>query len=348
MRVTMKYNPYKVETQLSLDSDNLMVSSKFATFKNERLQVWVERLFPMLVDELNDDMFDFEFIGTMPDFEDIQQFKAFYPNIGIIHKQVEDVDDKFTRLEELVQMMKQGPFEQLRDERIELNFQKALNSEFEIAVIATMSSGKSTLINAILGQELMPSKNEACTAKVSRIINNPNITNYSAVAYDKNGKVFKTITNASVDDFTDFNDDPEIHLIEVEGNIPTIKSGKINLVLVDTPGPNNSMDASHRQHTLSVIKSDDKPMVLYVLNATQLRTDDDLALLSTVAEAMSVGGKQSKDRFIFAMNKADAFDPEKGESIAGAIENVHEYLEQQEIANPKYLPSFFSSSKSNP
>ena len=156
----------------------------------------------MLVDELNDDIFDFEFIGTLPDFEDIQQFKDFYPNIELIHKQVEDVDDKFSRLEELVQMMKEGPFEQLRDERIELNFQKALNSEFEIAVIATMSSGKSTLINAILGQELMPSKNEACTAKVSRIINNPNITNYSAIAYDKNGKVFKTITNASVEDFT--------------------------------------------------------------------------------------------------------------------------------------------------
>lgn len=334
----MKYNPYKVETQLYMDNENLMNSTKFSAFKNERLQVWIERLFPMLVDEINDDYFDFKFIGTMPDFEDIQQYSSFYPNVTLSHIQVEEIDDKFSRLEELVQMMKDGPFEQLRDERIEHNFQKALNSEFEIAVIATMSSGKSTLINAILGQELMPSKNEACTAKVSRIKNNPNITNYSAIAYDKNGEVFKTITNASVEDFTAFNDDPEIHLIEIEGHIPTIKSGKMNLVLVDTPGPNNSMDASHRQHTLSVIKSDDKPMVLYVLNSTQLRTDDDLALLHTVAEAMAVGGKQSKDRFIFAMNKADAFDPEKGESIAGAIENVREYLEQQNIENPNIYP----------
>lgn len=334
----MKYNPYKVETQLYVDSEDLMNSSKLTAYKNERLQVWIERLFPMLVNELNDDIFELQFIGTMPDFEDIKQFKDFYPNIMLTHIQVEEVSDKFTRLEELVQMMKDGPFEQLRDERIKQNFQKALNSEFEIAVIATMSSGKSTLINAILGQELMPSKNEACTAKVSRIKNNPSIANYSAVAYDKNGEVFKNITNASVEDFTEFNDDPEIHLIEIEGNIPTIKSGKMNLVLVDTPGPNNSMDASHRQHTLSVIKSDDKPMVLYVLNATQLRTDDDLALLNTVAEAMTVGGKQSKDRFIFAMNKADAFDPEKGESIAGAIESVREYLEQQNIENPNIYP----------
>lgn len=338
MELVMRYNPYKVETQLYVNNENLMESTKFSAYKNERLQVWIEKLFPMLVDEINDDIFDFEFIGTIPDFEDIQQYAKFYPNVSLTHKKVEEVDDKFSRLEELVQMMKDGPFEQLRDERIEYNFQKALNSEFEIAVIATMSSGKSTLINAILGQELMPSKNEACTAKVSRIKNNPDITNYSAIAYDKDGEVLKTITNASVTDFTDFNDDPAIHLIEIEGNIPSIKSGNMNLVLVDTPGPNNSMDASHRQHTLSVIKSDDKPMVLYVLNATQLRTDDDLALLRTVADAMAVGGKQSKDRFIFAMNKADEFDPEKGESIYGAIGNVQEYLEQQNIQNPNIYP----------
>ncbi|KOO48164.1 dynamin family protein [Priestia koreensis] len=338
MNILMKYNPYKVETQLWFNNENLMETTKLGAFKHDRLQVWVERLFPMLVDELNDDTFIMEFIGTLPDFEDIRQVKVFYPNIELEHIPVEEVNDKFTQLEALVQMMKEGPFEQLKDEKIELNFQKALNSEFEIAVIATMSSGKSTLINAILGQELMPSKNEACTAKVSRIKNNPNIENYSAVAYSENGKILKTITNATVEDFTLFNDDPAIQLIEIEGNIPSVKSGKMNLILVDTPGPNNSMDGSHRQHTLSVIKSDDKPMVLYVLNATQLRTDDDLALLRTVADAMAVGGKQSKDRFIFAMNKSDEFDPEKGESISGAMIGVKEYLEQQGIENPNIYP----------
>lgn len=337
MKVVMKYNPYKVETHLKVDQNDLMQDSKLSIYKNERLQVWIESLFPMLVSEVNDDMFSLHFIGTLPDFEDVQQYASFYPNIELIHIPVEEAEDKFSRLEELVQMMQEGPFEQLRDDRIEQNFHKALNSEFEIAVIATMSSGKSTLINAILGQELMPSKNEACTAKVSKIKNNPNIENYAAVAYDADNNVLKTINNASVEDFTEFNDDPAIHFIEIEGNLPTIRAGKMNLVLVDTPGPNNSMDASHRQHTLSVIKSDDKPMILYVLNATQLGTEDDLALLSTVADAMSVGGKQSKDRFIFAVNKIDDFDPEE-ESIPGAIENVRNYLELQHIENPNVYP----------
>ena len=41
---------------------------------------------------------------------------------------------------------------------------------FPMLVIATMSSGKSTLINALLGQQILPSKNEACTAKTYSIL----------------------------------------------------------------------------------------------------------------------------------------------------------------------------------
>lgn len=350
--VTMKYNPYKVETTLYSDDLNLMNETKFDKFQGSRLQVWVEELFPLLVEVLNTDNIDLTFTGMLGDFEDIvfssNEYTAVYSSSAITlnYVPVQETEDKFTELEELVGMMQTGPFPELQDPKIRDNFEKALNSEFEIAVIATMSSGKSTLINSFLGTDLMPSKNEACTAKISRIRNTPTAVGYSAVAHklevDTNGgeyyTPFKTISEASLEDFDAFNDDAEISMIEIEGNIPSISSGKMNLVLVDTPGPNNSMDGSHRDHTLKVIKSDDKPMVLYVLNATQLRTDDDFALLRTVAEAMAVGGKQSKDRFIFAVNKADVFDPEKGEYLSDAIENVRVYLEQQGISNPNIYP----------
>lgn len=349
--VSMKYNPYKVETNLVTDNLNLMHKTKFDKFQGSRLQAWVEELFPLLVEVLNSNEIDFTFTGTLADFEDIVFSSNVYTDryggsITLNYVPVQETEDKFTELEQLVDMMQSGPFPELQDPKIRYNFEKALNSEFEIAVIATMSSGKSTLINSFLGTDLMPSKNEACTAKISRIRNTPDAKGYSAIArrLEKwaNGEEyyvpFKTINEASLEDFDAFNDDTEIAMIDIEGNIPSISSGKMNLVLVDTPGPNNSMDGSHRAHTLKVIKSDDKPMVLYVLNATQLRTDDDFALLRTVAEAMAVGGKQSKDRFIFAVNKADVFDPEKGEYLSNAIENVRVYLEQQGIQNPNIYP----------
>ncbi|MEW4309215.1 dynamin family protein [Rossellomorea marisflavi] len=338
MKVTVKYNPYKVETQIWVNGEEFMAKTKLEAYKHERLQVWVEDVFEMLIEELNDDRIEIDFIGTKLDFEDMEDIKQGYPTIKLEHIAVEEVKDKFSQLSELVQMMKLGPFEKLRDERIERNFQKALNSEFEIAVIATMSSGKSTLINAMLGHELMPSKNEACTAKVSRIKHNLEAEHYSARAYDAAGEMIRFIAKATIDDFIVLNEDPDIQVIEIEGSLPNIRSSQMNLVLVDTPGPNNSMEGAHRQHTLSVIKSDDKPMVLYVLNATQLRTDDDLALLRTVADAMAVGGKQSKDRFLFAMNKSDEFDSEKGESIKGAMDGVKEYLEMQGIERPNIYP----------
>lgn len=40
---------------------------------------------------------------------------------------------------------------------------------YSVAVVATMSAGKSTLLNAMVGHRLLPARNEACTASVCRI-----------------------------------------------------------------------------------------------------------------------------------------------------------------------------------
>ena len=55
-------------------------------------------------------------------------------------------------------------------------------------------------------------------------------------------------------------------------------------------------------------------------------SDDDNALLDRVAESMKVGGKQSKDRFIFVVNKMDDRRKEDGDT-AQTLERVrNEYL----------------------
>ena len=41
---------------------------------------------------------------------------------------------------------------------------------YPMLVMATMSSGKSTLINALLGEHILPNKNEACTSKIYSIV----------------------------------------------------------------------------------------------------------------------------------------------------------------------------------
>ena len=98
------------------------------------------------------------------------------------------------------------------------------------------------------------------------------------------------------------NSSDKVSKIKIHGNIPFVESDDESLVLIDTPGPNNSRDPEHRVTTYNMLSESSKTLVLYILNAQQLGVDDDDNLLNHVSESMKVGGKQSRDRFIFVIN----------------------------------------------
>lgn len=340
--VFIRYNPYKVETQILYDNEEISQESQLAKFKSERLQVWLDQLIDILIDELNETEFQLVFQGTLPDYDDVIEACERYnqsktAEIKLAHIPAEGKDDKISDLTQLVHEMQHGPFEELRSDTIRKNFEKALSSDFEIAVIATMSSGKSTLINSLLGKELMPSKQAACTATIASIKNIPSRNEFIGCCYDLGGNEIEPLQPLDSDRMKEFNNNEEVSHIEIEGSIPYISSKSMNLILVDTPGPNNSRNSNHKEHTYRVIKNESKPLVLYVLNSTQLSTDDDNNLLSIVAEQMKSGGKQSKDRFIFAVNKIDLFDPER-ETIEETLKDVRDYLQDKGIMNPNIFP----------
>lgn len=232
------------------------------------------------------------------------------------------------------------PFDEIRnDKNIETAFNKALNTEFEIAVTATMSSGKSTLINSMLGKELLPAGNASITATIARIHDDDNATDFWGEAFDKEenqiGGKYEPLTS---EEMITLNSNKNVSDIEIYGNIVGISSQNMRLVLIDTPGPNNSENREHAKRTYEIIKdSKYKPMVLYILNATQLAIDDDNLMLKNIADAMSENGRQASDRFIFVLNKADSFDTEN-ESVEKNIENTKVYLEKHGIKNPKIFP----------
>ena len=124
----------------------------------------------------------------------------------------------------------------------------------------------------------------------------------------------------------------------MEGRIPGIFSEKLNLLLYDTPGPNNARNEKHGELTESIIKDKDRGVVLYVINATQFGIKDDDRLLRMISQQMKRGGKQSKDRFIFVINKCDELDPEKGESIDDLLNDVKKYLNNYGIEEPNLFP----------
>lgn len=345
--IYFEYNPFTLEFIVKEDGEKFDSESQIYEYINgkKRLQFWLDKLIPILYENINDN-FNLTFKGTVLDYEDLQlevdHFnKTNKTNINLIYKEVRSVDDRLKELKNIFQyMIDTAPFEELKEKKVIEQFNDAIGKEFELAVIATMSSGKSTLLNSFLGKELMPSKNQACTATIARIKDVDGMNGTSVICLDANENiVIDEVSNVTVKDMREFNDNEKVSYIDIKTDIPFVSSHNLELVLLDTPGPNNSRDERHKEKTYKVINESD-PLVLYVLNATQLSTNDDNLLLSSVSKAMEKAGKQAKDRFLFVVNKLDAFDLEAGDSIEKAYGDVVSYLKSHKIENPNiYLVS---------
>lgn len=85
-------------------------------------------------------------------------------------------------------------------------------------VISTMSSGKSTLINALVGKELLPSSNRACTAKSIAILDNDMQDEFLIHAIDKDEN-YSLIHNADQQTIIDYNHTNELKEMIIEGEI---------------------------------------------------------------------------------------------------------------------------------
>lgn len=342
-QVYVKYNPYKMETQILINGKTITTDSGlYKVIRGKRLQEWVAKFPQMLVDELNTVDFDIEFYGMPLDWDDFEDVFKRAKDSGIIKnlkmkftegKSDEAVSDKIVRV---FTDLQEGPVDDFRDPKLISAFENINNSVFPISVIATMSSGKSTLINALLGKKLMPSKNEACTATITEILDN-DMETFAAVVYDEDGVVLQNIPELTYNIMSELNDNENVHRISATGNIPFLDAKSTALMLVDTPGPNNSQNQAHKNTTYRAINSDANNLILYVLNGTQLSTNDDASLLSYVAEQIKRGGKQVRDRFLFIINKMDGFNPEE-EDIGKAVTAAKRYLASYGIEDPQIFP----------
>jgi GTPase Era involved in 16S rRNA processing len=338
--VFIKYNPYRMETQISIDGKPVKANSAL-NVDDKRLQEWIEEMPEILVDEYNTKSFNITFQGTLLDYEDVLSVARDAREQGIQlkcqHIAAKEVKDKIKAIEQIFYDIQKGPFEELKQSDVKRAFEMASSSDFEVNVVATMSAGKSTLINALLREKLMPAKQEPCTATITKI-KDRDLDSYRATVHDKNGDLIETHEELTFEVMNRLNSNPCVSNIQVEGNIPFVTAEDVALVLVDTPGPNNSRDPEHRATTYRMLSESSKAVVIYIINSGQLAINDDNDLLNHVADSMRVGGKQSKDRFIFVVNKLDEYRKDE-DSVAGSLEKVRKYLEDKGIINPNIFPA---------
>ena len=123
----------------------------------------------------------------------------------------------------------------------------------------------------------MPSKQEACTAIITRIKDTEgDKDNWKAQVYDKDDKLIETHTELAYPTMERLNGNENVSEIQIEGDIPFVSSEDVSLIIIDTPGPNNSRNPDHRKVQSEFLSKTSKSLVLYIMEAT-FGSDDDNA-----------------------------------------------------------------------
>jgi len=211
-----------------------------------------------------------------------------------------------------------------------------------VIVAATMSAGKTSLINALLGNEILFSANEAATATLMRITHNRSLRQrIEGVSYTQQGECHEHSNNVQSATLRQWNDHQAVKYIELDCRIDSLRKTAKTLVIYDTPGPNNSQDASHKALLGLALALPGKKLLVYVLNATQLATQDDKQLLQEIKNSQALA---SGNQIIFILNKVDQLDDERGETIELFLEKTRNYLEKTGYSRPVIIPAMMQMS----
>ncbi|MCD8039587.1 MAG: hypothetical protein LUE96_10965, partial [Lachnospiraceae bacterium] len=103
------------------------------------------------------------------------------------------------------------------------------------------------------------------------------------------------------------------------------------IIVNDSPGVNFSGDDEHQKVANKLIKRRKYGLLIYVMNATQLGTNDESAHLDFVKQTIG------RTPIMFVMNKVDSFNPDE-ENVVDVIQRQKEYLLNKGFKNPMICP----------
>ena len=135
-KIGFKYNPYTVESIITIDGKEAEAPNRLFDLKNERIQVWIDQLLPILIELCNDSSFTIDFYGLRLDYDDLYEIIRDYCEehkdieVKINFTEARGSDDRIEELQRLfAEMQKECPFEDLKTKQIQENFKNAISSE---------------------------------------------------------------------------------------------------------------------------------------------------------------------------------------------------------------------------
>ncbi len=186
-----------------------------------------------------------------------------------------------------------------------------------LLVVANMSAGKSTLINALIGYRLNKTKTTVCTSRICKLYNH-RYNSDGIFTYSNRFSYLPKIESTCSDNFTH---------ASLRFNSSLNESA---LCLIDTPGYNNVDHPEHRKTTEDIIKSNDYHAILYVANCQYMGTTDEAQLLEFIRS-------HTQKPVIFAINQLDRMKPSE-DSIKEMIGDFRTHLKRMKFNNPMIIP----------
>ncbi len=200
-----------------------------------------------------------------------------------------------------------------------------------IAIVSTMSSGKSTFINALIGNEIFPETQQACTAKITSIYDNDNLDNINGISFYKN-QIKHTKISVNKDIAKKWNDDDKIDRIIFEENLKNIYNDDKIVVVHATPGTNFSSNEEHKKTTIQFLENMNLDCVIFLINAMYIGTCDSLELLQQIYKIT----KNKNIEILFVLNKIDTINKKDGD-IDEILKKVKIFIEKAGFKNPTII-----------
>lgn len=200
-----------------------------------------------------------------------------------------------------------------------------VNITKKILITSTMSAGKSTVINALVGKEILKSRNEATTGKIHHILSSINHELKSSRFEDN---LERNLTDDEVEQIPESSTDSEIYISTVF-NSELLQ--QVPIEVIDTPGINFSLNQSHKEITIQKLTGLEYDLVLYVINATQQGVTDDKEHLT------QINALATRKPIIFILNKLDEFNLNY-DSVKDSYLSTIEYLKDLGFKHPIVIP----------
>lgn len=222
--------------------------------------------------------------------------------------------------------------------------EKVANEHFEVAIVGEFKRGKSTLINALLGQEILPADVLPATATLNRVTYNE--TPYVSVEY-KDGSTERV-------PISDLEDYVTKLTFESEQKAETVKEATVyyatefcknNVDIIDTPGLND--DEQMTNVTLSILPEIDAAVFVISANSpfSQFEKDflerkmltSDVGRIIFIVNCFGTFGKEDENRIVETVrSRIGRYVIEKAKKVMG--EDSKEFaVYKRKIGVPKVI-----------